>query len=210
MARRRGFLLTIEGVDGSGKSTQIRRIVSHLGRAGHRVTVVREPGGTRLAERIRRLLLDSRSAGLALPAELFLYLAARGQLTEEVIGPALSRGQVVVCDRFTDSTLAYQGGGRGFEESTLRKLNDLSTQQRHPDLTLILDLPPAVSSRRVAGKPDRLESEKEVFYKRVRARYRRIARTEPRRVTLISATGTRDEVFGRIRQVLDARLKPVS
>jgi dTMP kinase len=209
MARRPGFLLTIEGVDGSGKSTQIRRIVSYLGRAGHVVTVVREPGGTRLAERIRRLLLDSRSAGLAPPAELFLYLAARGQLCTEVIDPALSRGDVVVCDRFTDSTLAYQGGGRGFEEATLRKLNDLSTQKRRPDLTLVLDLPPTVSSGRMAGKPDRLESEKEQFYKRVRSRYRRIARTEPRRVKLISAAGTRNEVFGRIKQVLDTRLKPV-
>jgi dTMP kinase len=210
MARRRGFLLTIEGVDGSGKSTQIRRIVSYLKRAGHIVTVLREPGGTRLAERIRKLLLDARSAGLVPPAELFLYLAARGQLFEEVIGPALARGEVVVCDRFTDSTLAYQGGGRGFADATLRKLNDLSTQKRHPDLTLILDVPPHVSAGRMAGRPDRLESEKGKFFKRVRARYRRIARIEPRRVKLISAVGTPDEVAGRIRQVLDTRLKPAS
>jgi len=208
MPRRRGFLLTIEGVDGSGKSTQIRRLAAHLRRQGHTVTVVREPGGTRLAERIRRMLLDFRSAGLARPAELFLYLAARSQLFTEVIEPALKRDEVVVCDRFTDSTLAYQGDGRGFGEPMLRKLNDVTTESRRPDLTLLLDLPPAVSNHRKGRIADRLESEKGIFYRKVRAGYRRVAKKEPRRVKLIDASGDKQQVWEHMRTAVERRLKP--
>lgn len=208
MARRGGLLVTVEGVDGSGKSTQIRRLAAYLRRAGHDVVLVREPGGTRLAERIRRLLLDFRSAGLARPAELFLYLAARGQLHAEVIAPALARGDTVICDRFTDSTLAYQGGGRGFPPKLLRTLNDLSTDGRRPDLTLLLDLPLKLSNRRKGRVADRLESEKGQFYRRVQQSYRRIARAEPRRVIVIDAAGDRTEVWEQIRRAVDRRVKP--
>lgn len=209
MPRRRGYLVTLEGVDGSGKSTQIRRLASHLRRRGHAVTVVREPGGTRLAERIRRLLLDFRSAGLARPAELFLYLAARSQLFDEIIEPALKRNEVVVCDRFTDSTLAYQGNGRGFPQTLLRTLNDITTHKRRPDLTLLLDLPLTVSNRRKGRVADRLESEKGQFYSKVRAGYRRVAKAEPRRVIVIDAEREVDEVWDQIRTAVDRRLKPV-
>jgi dTMP kinase len=204
--RRRGFLLTVEGVDGSGKSTQVRRIASFLKRRGHHVTVVREPGGTRLAERIRRLLLDFRSAGLAQPAELFLYLAARGQLFAEVIEPALDSGHVVVCDRFTDSTLAYQGGGRGFPENLLRRLNDVTTSSHRPDLTLLLDLPLVLSNRRKGRIADRLESEKGRFYRRVQQRYRAVARKESRRVAVIDASRDKAAVWKQIRDILERRL----
>jgi len=204
--RRRGFLLTVEGVDGAGKSTQVRRIASLLKRSGLLVTVVREPGSTRLAERIRRLLLDFRSAELADPAELFLYLAARGQLFAEVIEPALRRGELVLCDRFTDSTLAYQGHARGFAEPLLRKLNDLSTADRRPDLTILLDLPLSVSSRRKGRTPDRLESEKIRFYRKVQAGYRRAARREPRRIVTVDASGDADAVFAQIKAVLERRV----
>jgi dTMP kinase len=207
MPRRRGLLITVEGVDGSGKSTQIRGLATHLRRSGHRVVLVREPGGTRLAERIRRLLLDFRSAGLARPSELFLYLAARGQLYAEVIEPALAGGGIVICDRFTDSTLAYQGGGRGFPERLLRTLNDLTTDGRRPDLTLLLDLPLTLSNRRKGRVADRLESEKGQFYRRVRASYRRIARAEPRRVVTIDASGDRAQVWQKIREAVDGRVK---
>jgi dTMP kinase len=206
MARPRGFLLTVEGVDGSGKTTQVGRIARYLKRAGLAVTVVREPGGTRLAERIRRLLLDFRSAGLSAPAELFLYLAARGQLFAEIIAPALARGEVVVCDRFTDSTLAYQGGGRGFPTTLLRALNDLSTAKRRPDLTLFIDLPLAVSNRRKGRVADRLESEKGRFYNRVLRGYRKLAQREPRRIVLIDGRKSTDQVWRAIRKTLDARL----
>jgi dTMP kinase len=206
MPRRRGFLLTVEGVDGSGKSTQIRRLTAYLRRSGRTVTLVREPGGTRLAERIRRLLLDFRSNNLARTAELFLYLAARGQLYDEVMAPALARGEVVVCDRFTDSTVAYQGGGRGFPEKLLGTLNDLTTTNRRPDLTLLLDLPLAVSNRRKGRVADRLESEKGQFYRRVRKSYRQIARKEPRRVVLIDASKDREAVWTQMREAVDRRL----
>lgn len=201
--RRRGFLLTVEGVDGSGKSTQVRRIASFLRRRGHDVTLVREPGGTRLAERIRHLLLDFRSTGLAKPAELFLYLAARSQLYAEIIAPALEKGRVVVCDRFTDSTLAYQGGGRGFSEDMLRLLNDVTTSSRHPDLTLLLDLPLALSNRRKGRIADRLESEKGRFYRRVQSRYRAVARLEPKRVITVDASLDKTAVWDQIRAALE-------
>jgi len=207
MPRRPGFLLTVEGVDGSGKSTQIRRLTSYLRRSGFAVTLVREPGGTQLAERIRRLLLDFRSANLARPAELFLYLAARGQLYAEAIAPALARGEVVVCDRFTDSTLAYQGGGRGFPETLLRALNDLTTANRRPDLTLLLDLPLAVSNRRKGRVADRLESEKGQFYRRVQKSYRQVAEKEPRRVVVIDGSKDRAQVWLAIKEAADRRLK---
>lgn len=207
MARRSGFLLTVEGVDGSGKSTQVGRIRTYLRRRGFPVTLVREPGGTRLAERIRRLLLDVRSDGLAPSAELFLYLAARGQLFAEVIGPALQQGGVVLCDRFTDSTLAYQGGGRGFPEPLLRRLNDLTTGRRRPDLTLVFDLPPAEANRRLGRRTDRLEREKDKFHRGVRRAYRRLAREEPERVRLIDGTRDIEVVWRQVRQILDRRLK---
>jgi dTMP kinase len=209
MPPRRGFLLTVEGVDGSGKSTQMGRIVTHLRRSGYRVTVVREPGGTALAERIRRWLLDSRKSGLAAPSELFLYLAARAQLYADKIEPALSRGELVLCDRFTDSTLAYQGFGRGFAPALLRELNDLCTQSRRPDLTLFLDLPLSVTRARRNSAPDRMESEKARFFRRVVQGYRRLAKIEPGRVVTVDASGTRALVFEQIRQILDRRLGSV-
>ena len=123
-------------MDGSGKSTQVRRISAYLKKSGRRFTLIREPGGTRLAERVRKLLLDVRSVEMAKSTELFLYLAARGQLIDEVIEPALERDELVLCDRFTDSTLAYQGGGRGYPVPILRQLNDIATAGRKPNLTL--------------------------------------------------------------------------
>jgi len=207
MRGRSGFLLTVEGVDGSGKSTQLRRIVAYLRRRGLKVTLVREPGGTVLSERIRGWLLKKRSTQLSAPAELYLYLAARGQVYFEVIGPALSRGELVLCDRFTDSTLAYQGFGRGFSVDLLRKLNLLCTGSRRPDLTLFLDLPLSESSSRQGTRPDRMESEKARFFRRVRRGYLQLARLEPRRVVRVDARGSRTEVFNRIISILEQKLK---
>lgn len=207
MRRTSGFLLTVEGVDGSGKSTQIRRIAAYLRRRGLEVTRVREPGGTLLGEGLRRWLLRSRSKALSPPTELFLYLAARGQLYADVVGPALKRGELVLCDRFTDSTLAYQGFGRGFPVRLLRTLNDHCTESRRPDLTLYLDLPLSASSLRQGKRRDRMESEKVRFFRRVQRGYRQIARDEPRRLVRVDARGTEDAVFARIERVLDRALK---
>lgn len=207
MPRRPGFLLTVEGVDGSGKSTQVSRISSYLKRAGKKVTRIREPGGTRLAERIRRLLLDVRSVEMARSTELFLYLAARGQLMSEVIEPALKRNELVLCDRFTDSTLAYQGGGRGFPVFLLRQLNDTATGGRRPNLTLFIDVTLATSKQRKSRAADRLEREKDQFFARVVRHYRKIAREEPRRVIRIDGNKDADQVWTQIREILDKRLK---
>lgn len=207
MARRPGFLLTVEGVDGSGKSTQVSRISSYLKRAGKKVTLIREPGGTRLAERIRKLLLDVRSVEMARSTELFLYLAARGQLISEVIEPALSRGELVLCDRFTDSTLAYQGGGRGFPLALLRQLNDTATGGRRPDLTVFIDVTPATSNRRKSQTADRLEREKDQFFARVVRSYRKSARDEPRRIIRVDGNKDVEQVWTQIREILDKRLK---
>jgi dTMP kinase len=206
MPRRRGFLLTFEGVDGAGKSTQLRKVAAYLRREGYRFLIVREPGGTVLSERIRRLLLDRRATHLSDESELFLYLAARAQLVHELIAPALARGEIVLCDRFTDSTLAYQGGGRGFAEQVLRELNDVATGGRHPDLTILLDVPRNVSAARKSGTPDRLESEKERFHRRVLQRYRRLARTDRPRFVRVDGTGDVEAVFAQIRRALEARL----
>ena len=207
MRKHKGVLLTVEGVDGSGKSTQIRNIGLLLRREGYTVTLVREPGGTDLSERIRKWLLTPGRQPVFPPSELFLYLAARGQVFVEVIRPALERGEVVLCDRFTDSTLAYQGYGRGLPVAWLRKLNDLCTDSRRPDLTLFLDVPVALSAARRGRRPDRIESEKTRFFERVREGYRAIARAEPRRFIRIDARGNRDVVFGRIRSALVRALK---
>ena len=207
MPRRPGFLLTVEGVDGSGKSTQVTRISSYLKRAGKKVTLIREPGGTRLSERIRKMLLDVRSVEMTRSTELFLYLAARGQLMNEVIEPALKRDELVLCDRFTDSTLAYQGGGRGFPVSLLRQLNDSASGGRRPDLTLLIDVTLATSRQRKSRTADRLEREKDQFFARVVRGYRKIAREEPRRVIRIDGNKDVEQVWTQIREILDKRLK---
>ena len=207
MPRSPGFLLTVEGVDGSGKSTQVSRISSYLKRAGKKVRLIREPGGTRLAERVRRLLLDVRSVEMSKSTELFLYLAARAQLISEVIEPALKRNELVLCDRFTDSTLAYQGGGRGFSVPLLRQLNDTSTGGRRPDLTILIDVTLATSKQRRHKVADRLEREKDKFFARVVRGYRKIARDEPRRVIRIDGNKDVEQVWTQIREILDKRLK---
>lgn len=207
MRGRSGFLLTVEGVDGSGKSTQIRRIVAYLRRRGLPFTLVREPGGTVLSERIRGWLLQKRSTLMSAPAELYLYLAARGQVYSEVVQPALQRGEVVICDRFTDSTLAYQGYGRGFSVKLLRQLNDLCTDSRRPDLTLFLDLPLAESGLRQGARRDRMESEEARFFRRVRRGYLELARLEPARVVKVDARGSRLDVSRRITGILEQKLK---
>jgi dTMP kinase len=210
MRKRRGFLLSVEGVDGSGKSTQIRRIHAYLLRQGVEVTLVREPGGTALSERIRRWLLVPGPTPLSPPSELYLYLAARGQVFAEVIRPALERNGLVLCDRFTDSTLAYQGFGRGLSPDLLRRLNDLATESRRPDLTLFLDVPLSLSARRRGRRPDRIEREKARFFERVRSGYLQIARDEPRRFVRVDGSGARELVFERIRIELDRVLKRLS
>lgn len=208
-----GYVITFEGVEGSGKSTQCRLLAEALRQAGHACVVSREPGGTPLGERIRELLLHAPGAAITSLAELFLYLADRAQHVEEVLRPALAAGRVVLCDRFTDSTLAYQGDGRGHDRELLRQLNHVAGKGLVPDLTLLLDLPVEVGLRRLAQRctaasraGDRLEREELAFHERVRRGYLALAAAEPRRIAVIPAGGGIEEVRAEVLRLVQARL----
>lgn len=198
-----GVFLTFEGDDGVGKSTQADLLSSALTRCGYEVVRVHEPGGTRLGERIRSLLLDREHENMSPLAELFLYEAARAQVMAEVIDPALAQGKVVICDRFTDSTVAYQGYGRELGASVVSGVNDLACTHRAPTRTLLLELPPELSSARVLdrsadGEGDRMESAGDAFHSRLRAGFSQIARLDPQRIHVINAEGSVEEVHEAI------------
>lgn len=191
-----GLFITLEGIDGSGKTTQAGLLADWLRSAGYRVRLTREPGGTEEGERIRDLVL-SRNATVPNEAELFLYLADRTVHVAKVIRPALVEGAVVVCERHADSTLAYQGYGRGLDLDLLRRLNEAATGRISPDLTVVLDMPPD-AARLDASRLDRLESEGREFRQRVAEGFRELARAEPDRVKLVDATAEVETVHEQI------------
>ncbi len=197
------MFITFEGIDLSGKSTQAQLLVRRLQEepdadvTGRTVHFLREPGGTPISERLRDILLDRKNIELDPWAELFLFSAARAQLVAEIIRPALRRGESVVCDRFYDSTTAYQGYGRGLDHETVRKINRAATGGTDPDLTIIVDIPVEEIARRRAAAglgTDRMESAGREFFERVRNGYADIARSEPRRVILVDGTGTVQDI----------------
>ena len=207
----RGLFVTFEGGEGSGKSTQLTRLAERLRAAGHETLVTREPGGSPLAEGIRALLLDPAHAPGAV-TEALLLVAARSDLVERVLRPALAAGRVVLCDRYTDSTLAYQGGGRGLDAALLANWNRAATGGLEPDLTLLFDIPPAVGLARRAGASgalNRIDLESESFHARVRARYLELARAEPARFRVLDASQDADglaaEVWGEVAPRLGVR-----
>lgn len=212
----RGFFVTFEGLDGSGKSTQIRKLAQWLEAKGRQVTVTRQPGGTRIGDRIRALLLDSRTENVAPRTELGLMFSDRAQGIAEVIQPALDRGNVVLCDRYTDSTEAYQGGGRQLGSEIVLQLHAAICQNLQPDLTLLLlpnferslDRARNRNARNTRGGQDenRFEREDELFYRRVYDKYREIAAREPLRVVMIEGDESIDEVHERIVEIVKARL----
>lgn len=211
MGSRSGIFVTLEGGEGSGKTTQTRWLVEYLESLGYDVLLTREPGGTEAGEAIRDLLLH-RVDYLASRAELALYLASRAQLVTEVIRPHLGRGGCVVCDRYADSSTAYQGGGRDLGIEFVEKLNDWATEQLEPDLTLYFDVPPEDGLARRAAREggaddlDRIEREALPFHERVRAAYRLIAGRHPDRFRVIPTHGGPEEVWGRVRAAIDGRL----
>jgi dTMP kinase len=187
----RGRFITFEGIEGVGKSTQLTRLATRLGAAGREVVVTREPGGTPLAERIRALVLGDSGEPVPVGAELLLIFAARAVHTENLLRPALARGAWVLCDRYTDASYAYQGGGRGVPDSDIAPLARLAQHGLAPDLTLLLDAPVVVALARARGRAagaDRIEAESQAFFERVRASYLRRAATDPGRIRLIDAT----------------------
>ncbi|QLA18850.1 dTMP kinase [Desulfolutivibrio sulfoxidireducens] len=208
------MFVTFEGIEGTGKSTQIGLLAQELTRRGQRVAVTREPGGSLVGRELRRILLSLETKNLCDRAELFLYLADRAQHVAEVVRPALAQGMVVLCDRFTDSTVAYQGYGRGLDPALLRTLNDTATGSLVPDLTILLDLDPEIGLRRALSRnlragaqvdEGRFEAESLAFHSRVRQGYLAIAATARERFRIVTAAIPPEEVFTR---VLAACLEP--
>jgi dTMP kinase len=215
----RGLFITLEGLDGSGKTTQIRRLAAWLKRRfpPDDPIVTRQPGGTETGDRIRALVLDSRQTGLAPMTEMALMFADRAQAIAEVIQPALDLGRIVLCDRFTDSTEAYQGGGRQLGSQPVLELHRLLCNNLQPDLTLLLLPSLEVSLERARrrnqrasdqNEPDesRFEAEQDAFYRRVWEKYREIARREPERVVLIEGDLSIDEVYEQVVEAVAERL----
>ena len=203
-----GLFITIEGGEGAGKSTQIANAREWLAARGHDVLVTREPGGTTLGERIREVLLDVQHRQLDARTELLLMFAARNQLLAERIRPALAEGRTVLCDRFTDATWAYQGGGRGLPDADIAALERLVHGDLQPDLTLLLDLDPAKGRARIAARreaEDRIEREDAAFFERVRAAYLRRARAHAQRFVVVDADGDPDTVKARLEAALAER-----
>ena len=213
----RGTFITLEGLDGAGKTTQIKRLAAWLGRRGVEPVVIRQPGGTIIGDRIREILLDSRSHGLAPMTEMALMFADRAQAIAEVIQPALDSGKIVVCDRFTDSTEAYQGGGRELGSELVLEMHKLICGGLQPDLTLLLLPSFAASLARARRRNNRMEeetgknegrfeTETDAFHRRVWEKYREIAAREPERVTLIEGDLTIEEVHEQIVESVSERL----
>jgi len=208
--------ITFEGGDGTGKTTQLKALESHLTARGKSCIVTREPGATSLGKLIRQILLEVREQTIASPTELFLYLADRAQHIREIVGPAIEQGKIVLCDRYTDSTLAYQGYGRGIDHGLLRRLNDMASQGIRPDLTFLFDCPVELGLSRTAQRQfqtapggkreDRFEREKIEFHERVRAGFLALARAEPDRFWVIDASRSVQEISEEIKTVVDRRL----
>ena len=209
------MFVTFEGIEGSGKSTALRLLADYLKEHGHDPVITREPGGSTLGRSLRPILLDARTRGLSSRAELHLFLADRAQHVAEIIRPALEAGQTVLCDRFSDSTLAYQGHGRGHDVERLRRINAQATGGLSPDLTLLLDLAVSEGLER-AGERNRAEgtvlsegrfdAESLDFHERVRAGYLALAAAEPERIVVIDAAQPPEDVLLQCLSALEARL----
>lgn len=196
----RGLFITVEGIDGCGKSTQARLIAAALEAAGHDVLRLREPGGVKISEQIREILLDPANVEMGDVCELLLYEAARAQLVHQVIRPALAAGKTVICDRFYDSTTAYQAFADGLDRGMVSQANELAVDGCRPDLTLVFDLPVEDALRRRSDRAaeDRLELKGLEFQARVAAGFRAVAADEPDRVKLVDAGGSIAEVFSSV------------
>lgn len=204
--RSQGMFITFEGCEKSGKSTQANLLSRYLKACGFKTLFIREPGSTVLGEKIRRILLDKRNDRMSLVAEMLLYMAARAQLVEEVIRPALARGMVVLCDRFQDSTLAYQGYGCGLEIAALKKMGRWATAGLTPDLTLLLDSWQSRDKLRNTSSPDRIELRPDAFHNRVKKGYRALARKYPSRIKTIRVQPSIRETQAEIREIVESCL----
>ena len=204
----RGLFITLEGTEGCGKSTQAKLLGEHLRNQGYDTVETREPGGTPLAEKIRSLMLDRTDEPVAPETEAFLVLAARRQHVAQVIEPALARGSIVLCDRFIDSTLTYQGYARGIDITTLERLNRLATRALMPDLTLVFDLPVStgLARRRSAAELNRLDRESLRFHQKVRDGFLDLAKRDPARIKVLSARASKESVARAVARAVTPML----
>lgn len=203
-----GLFITFEGIEGCGKSTQTALLRQHIEAEGRKVVVTREPGGTATGEKIRDILLDPMNTEIKNVAELLLYAAARAQHIDEVIRPALASGAIVICDRFADSTTAYQGAGRAIERAYIKQAHEIAVRDTWPDLTILMDLPAEIGLERAraAHDLDRIENEPLAFHRAVRNEFLRIAEHDPLRVRTIDATRTVEELSEIIWHIVEPHL----
>ncbi|MDB5099344.1 MAG: tmk [Cyanobacteria bacterium RYN_339] len=202
------MFISLEGPEGAGKSTQLPQLGAWLEQQGHEVFTTRNPGGTPIGAQIRQVVLDASNRAMVPTTELMLYAADRAQHVAEVVRPALAAGTIVLCDRFTDSTMAYQGYGRGLDKDLIRQLNAMATGGLRPDLTLLLDLPVEEGLARAAKAraADRLENEQIAFHHRLRAGYLALAAEDPDRFVVIDARQAPDDVQGQLREAVSRLL----
>jgi len=198
----KGKFITFEGSEGCGKSTQSRLLYQYLKGKSYKVIYLREPGGTRISEKIRKILLDAKNDQMSAMAEMLLYMAARAQVVEEVVKPALKKGKIVICDRFLDSTLAYQGYGLGMDIKLIRGVGSFVAQGLKPDLTILLDLPVKEGLRYRHQKEDRIEKRSLGYHSRVRNGYLKIAALEPNRVKLVKVEADLGLTQKKIRRLV--------
>lgn len=203
-----GLFITMEGTDGSGKTTQINMLKDYLEKKGYEVVFVREPGGTKIGEKIRNIILDIDNKEMDYMTEAFLYTASRAQLVNEIILPALKNGSVVLCDRFVDSSIVYQGMGRELGEDTISKINYIATGGLKPDITIFLYLSPekSIERKKEQKKLDRLESEKQYFHKKVYYGYMKLAKKHSKRIKKIDASYDIETVHNAIVEKIEAFL----
>ena len=203
---KKGLFITFEGPEGSGKSTHSRLLCDFLRKKGHKVLYTREPGGTLISEEIRKILLDPKNKGMDVVCEMLLYIAARAQIIKEKILPALKAGKIVVCDRFTDATLVYQGYAGGIDLKTIKAINSIATKGISPGITFLLDIEAKKGLLRSGKNKDRMERKSLLFHKKVRQGYLTIARKEPRRVKILSAIGEIRETLEKIRKICHSKI----
>ena len=202
---KKGLFITFEGTDGCGKTTQIEILKRYLDEKGYKVVLTREPGAKGLGEKLREILLNY-DGDVSSNCESFLFLADRAQHIDMLIKPAIERGEVVLCDRHTDSTVAYQGYGRGLDLDQIRMLNDIATNGVKPDMTFVFDIDIATAQKRVGKTKDRMESAGIEFFKRVRQGYLEIAKSEPERVKVLDATQTIETIANQVKEYIDTKL----
>lgn len=201
-----GKFITFEGSEGSGKSTQAALVLEYLKSKKLPVMLLREPGGVKISENIRKLLLDVNNAGMGDECETLLYMAARAQMVTEVLEPQLKAGKIVLCDRFLDSTIAYQGYGNGIDIKTIEQLGRFATKGIGPDLTVLFDIPPEKGLNRAGQEKDRIESRSLDYHNRVRNGYLDLSKQYPARIKVIKVDASKEEIFKKFKPFIDALL----